>query len=432
MWFINKLKEKKNTVAIIGKDIVSYNELYYLIIDYYGRIKRKIDSGVVVSIVSDYSVESIALFFALYLNRNIISITTNESNIHKNIEDGGIEYLVRLCDDGKLLINHVGENDNSKVAEFKKLGRAGLILFTSGTTGTPKVLLHDLKLLFERFKDRPQHSSIMLLFLMFDHMGGINTLLASLFSGNTIVLAKDRDVSNICKLIEKYKISVLPSSPTFLNMIIIGDLHKRYDLSSLKLITYGTEIMNPSLLNTLKKEFVGVKFHQTYGLSEMGVCKVKSKEDTFISLEDYKIIDNVLWLKSQPSFIGYLNTDDSIIIDGWINTGDVVEATEDSFRIIGRVNDVINVGGMKVFPSEVESVLMEIPQIIDCVVYSEKNNLIGEVVLAKVVTKDDFTNLEAKILVSEHCKGRLDKYKIPVKVFVVENLPYTARFKKKR
>jgi acyl-CoA synthetase (AMP-forming)/AMP-acid ligase II len=110
----------------------------------------------------------------------------------------------------------------------------------------------------------------------------------------TVVLSKNRGVVNICKLIEEHKVTILPASPTFLNMILISDLHKEHDLSSLKMITYGTEIMNPSLLTSLKKEFPDVKFHQTYGLSEMGVCKVKSGEETFISLEDYKIIDNVI------------------------------------------------------------------------------------------------------------------------------------------
>jgi acyl-coenzyme A synthetase/AMP-(fatty) acid ligase len=83
----------------------------------------------------------------------------------------------------------------------------------------------------------------MLVFLMFDHIGGLNTVFNALCMGACLIIPKIKDAKTICELIEKYKIMVLPSSPTFLNLILISQEYKNYDLSSLRMITYGTETM---------------------------------------------------------------------------------------------------------------------------------------------------------------------------------------------
>ena len=145
--------------------------------------------------------------------------------------------------------------------------------------------------------------------------------------------------------------------------------NEKYDLSSLRMITYGTETMPESLLNRLKVAFPRVKFLQTFGTSETGIANTSSKSSnsTFMKIDDpeleYKIVDNELWLKSKTQVMGYLNSSmDSFTEDGWFKTGDLVEATEDGYiKIIGRNKEVINVGGEKVLPNEVESVILEIP-----------------------------------------------------------------------
>ena len=124
--------------------------------------------------------------------------------------------------------------------------------------------------------------------------------------------------------------------------------NEKYDLSSLRMITYGTEAMPESLLNRLKEAFPRVKFLQTFGTSETGIANTSSKSSnsTFMKIDDpeleYKIVENELWLKSKTQVMGYLNSSmDSFTEDGWFKTGDLVEATEDGYiKIIGRNKEV--------------------------------------------------------------------------------------------
>jgi len=140
------------------------------------------------------------------------------------------------------------------------------------------------------------------------------------------------------------------------------------------------------------------------------------------------------WLKSKTQIMGYLNASmDSFTEDGWFKTGDLVEVTDDGYiKIIGRNKEIINVGGEKVMPSEVESVILEIPEVIDVMVYGKKNAITGETVVVDVVMKDGIDKKEAKKIIRKHCRQKLDNYKIPTKVNLVEKTNFGDRFKKIR
>jgi acyl-CoA synthetase (AMP-forming)/AMP-acid ligase II len=225
-----------------------------------------------------------------------------------------------------------------------------------------------------------------------------------------------------------------------LNLILIGEAHKKHNLESLRMITYGTETMPESLLQRLKKEFPRVKFLQTFGTSETGIANTSSKtsSSTLMKITDpnleYKIVDDELWLRSNTQILGYLNAAmDSFTPDGWFKTGDLVEIVDGEYlRIIGRNKEVINVGGEKVLPNEVESVLLEMAEVVDCVVYGVKNAITGQAVVADIVFRADVEKMDAKKMVRKFCKGRLDNYKIPSKVNVVEKVNFGDRFKKIR
>ena len=214
----------------------------------------------------------------------------------------------------------------------------------------------------------------------------------------------------------------------------------RYDMSSLRMITYGTEPMPDSLLAKLKEVFSRVKFLQTFGTSETGISQTSSKSSTstFIKIDDpnteYKIVENELWIRSKTQIMGYLNSSmDRFTADGWFKTGDLVESADDGYiRIVGRNKELINVGGEKVLPSEVESVLFQMPDVLDCLVYSEPNPITGQMVVVKVLFKNPIKTSEAKRKITLFCQNRLDKYKIPAKVVLMSESEYSERFKKKR
>lgn len=439
---IEKFKDGSQT-AIIHKDKkYSYAELYLKIKETLNFIKNEIKSGEVVAILSDYSFESVALFFALYENKNIIApiISNAQEEINLKLKESFCDKAIKICGRGFNVKELNPGGTHQILSNLKKSGRAGLTLFSSGSTGKPKAMIHDLDALIDLYKNKKQKRMNMLVFLMFDHIGGINTMLNILSTGATMIIPQNRNADDICKLINEYKIAVLPASPTFLNLILIGKSYEKYDLSSLRMITYGTETMPEGLLNRLKSVFTKVKFLQTFGTSETGIASTSSKssDSTFMKIGDenleYKIVDGELWLKSKTRILGYLNADmDSFTDDGWFKTGDLAQQSEDGFiKIIGRSKEIINVGGQKVLPCEVESVLLEMKEIQDCLVYAEKNAITNQSVCCDVVLKPGVDADGIKILVRKFCKDKLDNFKIPVKVNVVQKTEFTQRFKKIR
>ena len=441
-WIFNNFKKFENKISIIYKNqTYTYLQLLLQIQKIEKNILPQIKKNEVVAIIGDYSFESIALLFVLYKNRNIIVPITSvaKSEIKEKIEESYCDKVVKIVDEKYFIENVVIYKEKHEIIKtLQEKNSSGLILFSSGSTGKPKAMVHNFDNLLNSYKDKKEKSLNMIIFLMFDHIGGLNTLLNILSIGSTMIIPENRNPEDICKLIQDYKITVLPSSPTFLNLILMSNSHNKYDLSSLKMITYGTETMPDSLLSRLKDIFLKVKFLQTFGTSETGIANTKSKasNSTFMKIEDldleYKIVENELWLKSKTQILGYLNSSmDSFTKDGWFKTGDLVETLDDDYlKIIGRNKEVINVGGQKVLPSEVESIILTMNDIDDCMVYGEKNIITGETVVCDVVCKNEIQNI--KVLIRKFCKDKLDNYKIPTKVNIVDKTNFTHRFKKIR
>lgn len=429
-FLLERFGDNADKIAIIddGKSY-TYGELLEGILDLQSKLKGI--QNKVIAISGGYSFYNIALFLALYENKNIIVplVECNEAALKESMADikisaENLEFL---------------ETNDKKHAIIENLFRqnhAGLVLFSSGSTGKPKAMIHDLDTLISSFEAKKPRKLNMLLFLLFDHIGGINTLLNILATLSTAIIPRERNSDEICALIEKYKISVLPSNPTFLNLILMSNAYKKYDLSSLKMITYGTEAMSESLLARLKATFKKVKFLQTFGTSETGILNTSSKSSgsTYIKLNDaeYKTINGELWIKSKTQILGYLNADMSAFEDGWFKTGDLVLRDVEYLKIVGRVKELINIGGKKALPSEIESVIMELENIADCVVYGEKNAITGQSVSCDVVLKSDMAKDELKKLIRSTCASKLERYKIPSKINVVEKIAFTNRFKKVR
>lgn len=442
-WFIENFKKFDKKVAIVFKNkSYTYSELYNQIKRIEDNLLPQIQEGEVVSILSDYCFESISLLIALYKNKNIIVpiTTTIESEIKERIEESYTDKIIRIVNKNYLIEKNDSIEKHLMIKNLQINFQSGLILFSSGSTGKPKAMIHNFDNLVEHYNDKKEKSLNMILFLMFDHIGGLNTLLNILSMGATMIIPENRNADDVCKLLQDYKIMVLPSSPTFLNLILMSKSNEKYDLNSLRMITYGTEAMPESLLNRLKEAFPRVKFLQTFGTSETGIANTSSKSSnsTFMKIDDpeleYKIVNNELWLKSKTQVMGYLNSSmDSFTEDGWFKTGDLVETTEDGFiKIIGRNKEIINVGGEKVLPNEVESIVLEIPEIEDCMVYGEANIITGQTVVCDVVLKNELTQNVIKKIIRKFCKDKLDAYKIPTKVNIVNKTNFGDRFKKIR
>jgi acyl-CoA synthetase (AMP-forming)/AMP-acid ligase II len=443
-WIIDQIQTKNNHIAIICNDREnSYTDLYRKIRDYYEEVSEIIPVGKIVAVLSDYSFDSIALFFALYQNNNIIVPITSkvDSEIKERIKTASCDFAIGITQNKlKISTTENSVEHHQLVTNLRNINQSGLILFSSGSTGTPKAMIHNLDNLINSYKDKSGKNLVFLIFLMFDHIGGLNTLLNCLSMGVTMVFPSNRDPEYVCELIDKHKINILPASPTFLNLILMSEASSRNNLSSLRMITYGTEPMPSSLLGRLRETFPNVKFIQTFGTSETGISQMSSKSSTstFMKFEDLntetKIIDGELYIKSKTQILGYLNSSmERFTEDGWFRTGDIVEESEDGFiKIVGRNSEIINVGGEKVLPSEIESVLYQFSKIRDCIVYGEPNPITGQIVVAKVLFSEKVKASEVKREITVFCIDKLERYKIPAKIILMSESEFSDRYKKKR
>ena len=444
-WLIDKFLGLDDKKAIIFADEIYTYKALYKRIDYYTKIIKdnSISQGNIVAINSDYSFESIALFFALRENKNIIVpiISTASEEIINRLNIAQVEHLFSFTNSEFILKTLQKKNKkNNLIDKLTSQEKSGLILFSSGSTGEPKAMLHDLDNLIESYKGKKQKDINTMVFLTFDHIGGIDTMFRLLSIGGTLTIPTSRQPEEICRLIQAYEVNVLPSSPTFLNLLLLSKLNEKYDLSSLRIIAFGAEPMPEFLLNRLKELFPNVELQQKFGTSETNAIKIRGRSNNslFFKIEDSnlesKIVEDELWLKSKTQVLGYLNaTMEDFTDDGWFKTGDLVESTADGYiKIIGRNKEIINVGGEKVLPIEVESIILEMDEFSDVMVYGEQNQITGQSVTIDVVLISILEKREVKKLIRKYCKDRVEQYKIPTKINIVDKTNYSERFKKIR
>ncbi len=401
----------------------------------------RIGSGRVVFFKADFSPDSVALFLALTEEGAILIPTTEAAEPEKSerILISQAQSFIRQNPDGSCDVSDLpGTAEAPLYQRLRESGHPGLVLFSSGSSGKPKAVVHDLTSLLEKFKAK-RHSRRTVLFLLFDHIGGINTLLYTLSNGGCVVIVEDRSPESVLAAIQKHSVEVLPTTPTFLNMILLSGVYERYDLSSLKLVTYGTEPMPESTLKRFHQTFPQAELLQTYGLSEFGILRSKSKSSDSLWVKvggegfQTRVVDGILQVKAHSAMLGYLNAPSPFTEDGWFITGDSVETDGEYLKILGRKSDLINVGGQKVNPVEVESVIREMEEVLDATVYGEKNYLFGNYVCAKVSTrglKEDSGEFSKRL--KKFCATKLEGYKVPVKVIFTDETAPTARFKKAR
>lgn len=442
-WLIDRFEERPDDKAFIHKgNEFSYGEVVGLINDYRSRLKNdEITQGKIVCVEGDYSPSIFCLILALALEKNIIIPLTNEAVIERDaaLEISGSDYVISFTqnDIDLDIVRHSIPNNNQMLLTFLEQQSPGLILYTSGSTGAPKAILHNLAKVADKFREK-RKKIITIPFLMLDHFGGINTILAILSSLGTLVTVKDRSSATICSAIEKNKIELLPTTPSFLTMMLAARAYHEFDLSSLKRITYGTEVMPITTLKKLSEIFPDVILQQTYGLSEVGVLASKSRENNSVWFKiggpgfETKIVDNILWVKSDYRMVGYLNAPSNFDDEGWFNTEDCVEVDGEYLRILGRTSDLINVGGQKVYPNEIEEVIMTLDNVADVSVYAEANSLVGQIIVAQISIIEPETVADLKKRVRKTCIERLVSYKVPSKVIITEKGLHNQRFKKQR
>jgi long-chain acyl-CoA synthetase len=438
-WLIDRMEQASERVALAeGAEEVRYRDLIARVAWWQHALGERGISGRVISIEGEYGVESIAAFLAAMNAANILVPISTASRAHLDefLDVAEVEYRVSPTGEGAKIAATGRTATHEFYQTLRAAGTAGLVLFSSGSTGKHKAAVHDLGPLLQKFVT-PRHSYRTLVFLQLDHIGGINTLFYTLANAGAVVVSEGRMPRHVCEAIARHRVELLPTSPTFLNLLLLSEEHLRHDLSSLQLITYGTEPMPAATLAKIHAAFPQVRLLQTYGLSELGILRSQSRgpDSLWVRVggEGYetKIVDGRLWIRAQSAMLGYLNAPSPFDADGFFDTGDMVEADGEWIRILGRKSEVINVGGNKVFPTEVENALLGLDNVEDVIVRGEANQLTGQAVVASIRLTRDEPAAAFKTRMRLFLHPRLAAYKIPVKVQFVETL-HSERFKKLR
>ena len=263
-FLLDKFKKISDRDAIIWRDkIYSYGDILNYISDDMKILSEKIKSPKVVALEADFSPRALSLMLCL-IELNCIVVPLTESVRHKKEEFkkiAEVEVSIVVREDNFFVELENVTASHEMLMKLKNESHPGLIIFSSGSTGESKAAVHDFLPLLNKFKiDR--RPSRWIIFLLFDHIGGINSLFHIISSLGCVVTVEKRTPDAVCRAVEKYRAEVLPTSPSFLNMLIFSEAYKNYDLSSLKMITYGTEPMPENTLLTLHKLFPEVKIQQ--------------------------------------------------------------------------------------------------------------------------------------------------------------------------
>ena len=428
--------------AIVWRDkVYCYEYLVDQVNDWRQQLEETgVTSGTVVTLQRDFSPDAAAAFLAL-IETGCIVVPLTPTTVVKHAEYleivqaevGVVEDTVGYA----TIVRLARQADHPLYETLRQRRHPGLVLLSSGTTGQPKAAVHDMVSLLESFKvERRRLRAIS--FLLFDHIGGINTMLYMLSNAGCLVAVEDRSPDAVLQTIEKHRVELLPTTPTFLNLMLLSEAYRRHDLATLKTISYGTEPMLESTLQRLAEVLPSIELVQTYGMSEIGILRSRSRSSDSLWVKlggegfQTRVVDGILQVKTRSAMLGYLNAARPMTDDGWLITGDRVEVDGEYFRILGRDSQIINVGGQKVYPAEVESVIRQLDNVAEAIVFGEANAITGQIVCVEITLCRDEDPKDFKRRLRKHCRERLEDYKVPLRVVIGNGLRTSNLVKKTR
>lgn len=301
-----------------------------------------------------------------------------------------------------------------------------ITMFTSGTTGVPKRVSHDLNTITRFLKVSNRNKQIIWGFAYNPtHMAGIQVFLQALLNGNSIIRLFGLDNKSVYNEIKNNRITHISATPTFYRLL----LPCSESFPSVERITSGGEKFNEKTFKQLNEIFPNAKITNVYASTEAGTL-FASQTDIFSVRPEYEslihIENNELLIHS--SLMGSTETN----IDEWYNTGDVIEIISNEplkFRIVNRKSEMINVGGYKVNPHEVEQAIIALTGIKNVRVYSKSNSVLGNIICCEVVANN---NEITESHIRTFLQSKIQEFKIPRIIRFVENLSTTRTGKLKR
>lgn len=302
-------------------------------------------------------------------------------------------------------------------------------LYTSGTTGQPKKVIHSLQTLTRNVRKSVAYEDNVWAFAYNPtHMAGLQVFFQAFINSNTLINIFNQNRNDVYSKIEKHSITHISATPTFFRLLL--PIEKSF--KSVIRVTVGGEKSTGNLYESLKLLFPNAKVNNVYASTEAGSLFAAKGE--FFQIPDsikgkIRFVDHELYI--HRSLLG--RSEFFNFSDDYYRTGDLVEwenENEGMFRFKGRANELINVGGYKINPSEIESIISEISDVIQVVVYGRQNSVLGNILCADIKLRNN--SIVTEFTIRDFLKERLQGFKVPRKIKFVDEILLTRTGKLKR
>lgn len=308
-----------------------------------------------------------------------------------------------------------------------------VVIFTTGTTGRPKGVRYRWENLVGQVRRRDdQRGSRWILLYQFNHFAGFQVLAHVLGNDGSLVIPANRDVDEIRTAIGQHAVTHVSATPTFWRLFTGQSASP---LPDVRQVTLGGEASTQDLLDRLRTRFPGAIVSQVYATTELGSCfSVTDGRCGFPAslLDDpdrpnaLRIVDGELQIRPRSGMLGYTGTSHGQPQPppevAWVPTGDVVERVGDRVYFRGRTSEVINVGGVKVHPLDIESVIATVPGVRHVRVSGKPNPIMGSLVIADIVLEDQASQGDVEPRIRHAAETSLSRYQQPRLINFVPHL----------
>lgn len=391
----------------------------------YGTLLNRLNSS------SDYKPQFRANCLFDYFTNLLIALTSNSPLvlIDSDMSEQEIEGLSVGKVDESVKVKKKVFLSVEELLEAVRLSESKITIFTSGTTGQPKKVVHTVSSLTRSVRCDVRYKKQIWLFAYNPtHMAGLQVFFQAFTNQNVLINAFNSTRSLIFEAIREYKVTHISATPTFYRLLLPID----QSFDSVQRITLGGERSESKLYESILKMFPNAKLNNIYASTEAGSLFAAKGENFQIPvsiIDKCKIIDGELLI--HRSLLG--QSDSFSYKNDFYCTGDLVEwinQSERLFRFVSRKNELINVGGYKVNPGEVEDIIIQIPDVEQVIVMGKSNSVLGNILCAEVKKKSESSLTEMDI--RKYLLGKLQDFKIPRKIKFVEDFTLTRTGKLKR
>jgi acyl-coenzyme A synthetase/AMP-(fatty) acid ligase len=313
------------------------------------------------------------------------------------------------------------------------------VLLTSGTTGQPKLVVHTVESLAGALPRQPASLRRMVWSTFYDirRYGGLQIYLRAVISGVGLVLSNAAEpVHDFLARAAAAGVTHISGTPShWRRALMSGDT----GLIDPEYVRLSGEVADQTVLDSLRAAYPQARIAHAFASTEAGVAfdvndGLAGFPAEFVAQStgaiELKVQDGTLWIRSARTATQYLGAAPVLPgADRYIDTGDMVELVGGRYHFRGRKGGIINVGGLKVYPEEVESVLNADPRVRMSLVKSKRSPITGAVIVAEVVLRDAPAADDADLLkeeLLEKCRKNLAKHKVPALLRFVPNLELTA------